>query len=126
MARGPLPPRPGRRGDPEDAFDALPEDEDGPATRRRDRSSSDDVDQLFAIMRRLEHRVEALEGRLTDVVASVREISNNSRPGMGSAPVERAVMRLSERMQRLEDLVGVDEEEGYNQRGLFGRLLGRD
>ena len=72
----------------------------------------------------VERRIHPIEDRVSDLVTSVREMGGG--PGMSAAPIERAVMRLSERIQRMEDLVGVEEDEPYPQRGFFGRLLRRD
>jgi hypothetical protein len=126
MSRNPMPPRPSRRPAEDDSYEEHSGLEDNAPVRRRDRAGTDDIDQLYALLRRLESRLDVLEERMTDIVGSVREIGSNNRPGMSSAPVERAVMRLSERMQGVEDLVGLEEDEAYPQKGLFGRLLGRE
>lgn len=82
------------------------------------------LDHLEDRLQSMERRVHPMEDRVAELVGTVRELGGG--PGMSAAPIERAVMRLSERVQRMEDLVGVEEDEPYPQRGFFGRLLKRD
>jgi len=90
------------------------------------RRIEDRLDGLETRVAGLDRRLHPLEDRVADVVTTVRDMRNG--PGMGAAPIERAVMRLSERVQRMEDLVGVEEDEPFSQpsRGFFGRLMRRD
>lgn len=68
---------------------------------------------LVREMRSLGAEIEELRSRPVDAVASV---------ATSTAPIERAVMRLADRLQRVEELTLPDER---GRRGLLGRLFRR-
>lgn len=81
-------------------------------------------------IQKLAARVEEAETRTTEAIAPLADrISSldtqigeiRERTPVSTAPVERAMMRLTERLEKLES-----ERKGTNRRGLAGRLFGRD
>ena len=82
--------------------------------------------QLAASEARIVKETEAIDGRLDkydeltrDVAALKMTVSEDTEPSYSTAPVERAVMRLSERLQRIEEAVLPSESGG----GFFSRLF---
>ena len=83
--------------------------------------------ELRAIEGQVSGRLDPIGSRLDSMVEEIEvlraEIDQpRNSTGFSTAPIERAVMRLSERLQRVEDLVLPEESEG---RGFFARLFGR-
>lgn len=70
----------------------------------------------------LERRLAALQAQIDALNAVLRDLPVSGAQPEGSAPIERAVMRLSERVQRLEQTV-FDEED--TQTGVMSRFFGR-
>lgn len=66
-------------------------------------------------------RLDRLDGLARDVEALRDERGEDREPSYSTAPVERAVMRLSERLQRIEDAV-LPPDSGGN---FFSRLFRR-
>lgn len=66
-------------------------------------------------------RLDRLDGLARDVEALRDERGEDREPNYSTAPVERAVMRLSERLQRIEDAV-LPPDYGGN---FFSRLFRR-
>lgn len=63
-------------------------------------------------------KIEELE----EEIAELREnAGNQSHGGASTAPIERAVMRIAERLQKVEDLTLPDSEPGF-----FSKLFRRD
>lgn len=73
--------------------------------------------ELEAFSQKLE-KIDDL-AREVDALRSSSELDDG--PNYSTAPVERAVMRLSERLQRIEDILAPEEANG----GFFARLFGR-
>lgn len=92
--------------------------------------------QIAALGARLETLEQRSEGHSTALVREMRTLGAEieelrSRPAeaaaaasvaTSTAPIERAVMRLADRLQRVEELTLPEERAG---RGLLGRLFGR-
>jgi hypothetical protein len=83
---------------------------------------------LAAAEARAARETEAVETRLAQVDGLARDIdalrmagNQDSEPNYSTAPVERAVMRLSERLQRIEEAILPPESGG----GFFSRLFRR-
>lgn len=70
---------------------------------------------LVREMRTLGAEIEELRSRPAEAVAAASVATS-------TAPIERAVMRLADRLQRVEELILPEERAG---RGLLGRLFGR-
>jgi|GEM_PF-640655 hypothetical protein len=68
-----------------------------------------------------EQRVGKMEGLVQEVDELRMSTNHDAEPNYSIAPVERAVMRLSERLQRIENAVLPDKSGG----GFFSRLFGR-
>lgn len=79
-----------------------------------DSLSADVAERRFAA---LQTQIDALTSLLRDRPPAAMEA-----PGESGAPLERAVMRLSERVQQLEQEVF---NEASGQAGMMGRLFGR-
>ena len=82
--------------------------------------------RLAASEARATKDIEAIEARLAGFDGLTREVeelrlasSEESEPSYSTAPVERAVMRLSERLQRIEEAILPPESGG----GFFSRLF---
>ena len=67
----------------------------------------------------LESRFSQFDGMARDVDALKMAENQDSEPNYSTAPVERAVMRLSERLQRIEEAILPPESGG----GFFSRLF---
>jgi hypothetical protein len=67
----------------------------------------------------METRLSQFDGFARDVDALRMAANEDSEPNYSTAPVERAVMRLSERLQRIEDAILPPESGG----GFFSRLF---
>ena len=85
-------------------------------------------ESLAAAETKLARQAESIEQRLGKIEGLAQEVdelrmstNHDAEPNYSTAPVERAVMRLSERLQRIEDAVLPDESGG----GFFSRLFGR-
>lgn len=87
--------------------------------------------RLDQIEKRAEGKSEALTREVSALAEQVEELQSRPSDGGGggaaavaasTAPIERAVMRLAERLQRVEELTLPDER---SDRGLFGRLFRR-
>ncbi|MBU0725704.1 MAG: hypothetical protein KJ904_16365 [Alphaproteobacteria bacterium] len=70
----------------------------------------------------LERRLAALQAQIDALNAVLRDLPVSGAQPEGSAPIERAVMRLSERVQRLEQTVFEEEDA---QGGVMSRFFGR-
>ena len=68
-----------------------------------------------------EQRFGEMEGLALKVDELRMPTNHDAAPNYSTAPAERAVMRLSERLQKIEDAVLLDESGG----GFFSRLFGR-
>lgn len=84
--------------------------------------------RLAAAEARAAQEAEAIETRMTQTDGLAREVealrmaaNQDSEPNYSTAPVERAVMRLSERLQRIEEAILPPESGG----GFFSRLFKR-
>lgn len=84
--------------------------------------------RLAAAEARSAKEADAVQGRLDkvdslahDVDALRNSAGQETEPNYSTAPVERAVMRLSERLQRIEDAILPEESSG----GFFSRLFRR-
>lgn len=85
------------------------------------------VDQLANQIERVD-QVASQIGRVEDLAVQIEEIKNKAANPVTTAPVERAVMRMSERLQKLEQ-----RNQGGSARGepaakgggLFSRLFKR-
>lgn len=82
--------------------------------------------RLAASEARATKEVEAIESRLAQFDGLAREVEGlrmaadeETEPSYSTAPVERAVMRLSERLQRIEEAILPPESGG----GFFSRLF---
>ncbi len=93
---------------------------------------------VLANIQKLASRIEESEQRTSDILKpiadrvgdlseQIEEIKTNS--GGSSAPVERAMMRLSERLDRMEDPgkdSGARPSKTSSKSGVIGKLFGRD
>ena len=66
-------------------------------------------------------RMENVDGLARDVDALRSSRDDDDAPNYSTAPVERAVMRLSERLQRVEEILAPEASGG----GFFARLFRR-
>jgi hypothetical protein len=66
-------------------------------------------------------RLDKVDSLAHDVDALRNSAGQETEPNYSTAPVERAVMRLSERLQRIEDAILPEESGG----GLFSKLFRR-
>jgi hypothetical protein len=85
-------------------------------------------ESLKAAEAKLNKQADSFEQRVGKIEVLVQEVdelrmstNHDAEPNYSTAPVERAVMRLSERLQRIENAVLPDKSGG----GLFSRLFGR-
>ncbi|MBM3571122.1 MAG: hypothetical protein FJX52_01990 [Alphaproteobacteria bacterium] len=89
----------------------------------------DKVDHLATQIDRVDQMAGQLH-RIDEIAAQIEEVKNKSGGPATTAPVERAVMRMSERLQKLEQKVQPGGARGggdgkSSQRGLFARLFKR-
>ena len=84
----------------------------------------DKVDQLASQIERVD-QVASQIGRVDDLAVQLEEIKNKASNPVTTAPVERAVMRMSERLQKLEqrNQGGGRAEPRSGGGGLFSRLF---
>lgn len=103
---------------PHDVFASPPGGETGPGTApsgAAPQPPAPTMQALFESIQKLSSRIEAAEMKTTAAIAPLAEqvdqlahqIEEVKRQGeVSTAPVERAVMRLSERLQKLEETSG--------------------
>lgn len=87
----------------------------------------DKVDQLASQIERVDH-VASQIGRVEELAVQIEEIKTKASSPVTTAPVERAVMRMSERLQKLEQrgqAGGGRGDSGAASPGLFARLFKR-
>ena len=91
------------------------------------------IQKLASRIEQSEHRtteaIQPIADKVGELGEQIEEIKNKSGDGASTAPVERAMMRLSERLDRMEDTSkgpsrpSRTSDEGA---GFLGRLFGRD
>lgn len=91
------------------------------------------IQKLASRIEQSEHRtteaIQPIADKVGELGEQIEEIKNKSGDGASTAPVERAMMRLSERLDRMEDTSKGPSrptrtsDEGA---GFLGRLFGRD
>lgn len=103
-----------------------PSKEDAEAVKALERKVESLQKRLAASEARATKEIEEIEARLArfdglarDVEALRMAADEETEPSYSTAPVERAVMRLSERLQRIEEVILPPESGG----GFFSRLF---
>jgi hypothetical protein len=111
---------------PQQTLPQGPSKEDAETIQALERKVESLQKRLAASEARATKEVEAIEAHLAQFDGLAREVevlrmasNEESEPNYSTAPVERAVMRLSERLQRIEEAILPPESGG----GFFSRLF---
>ncbi len=88
-------------------------------------NSSEDPDMDQERLEMLEHRMHGMEKTLEALGDDVRLLQDSleAQRNTGTAAIKRAVMRLADRLNEIEDIVG--PKRAGARPGFFGRLFGR-